>query len=76
MLGKGSAERLPDQPMTDRDPIKTIDSATVWYLDDHRAEKATRSENTTVDIYPNWIVLRDITPTWIPRERVEKVSQL
>jgi hypothetical protein len=77
VLGKTGAAKTPvDETMTNRDPIKTIDDATVWYLDDVRADKATRSENVKVDIYPNWIVLRDVGPTWIPRDMVEKVSQL
>lgn len=60
----------------DHEPLRDIDSATIWFLDDHDAESTVRSEDAHVEIYPNWVRIRDPTSTWVPRELVEKVSEL
>jgi len=62
--------------MPDHEPLRDIDSATVWYLDDFDADSTTRSENAHVEIYPNWVRIRDATSTWVSRELVEKVSEV
>jgi len=62
--------------MTQQEPLRDIDSATIWYKDDFGADDTVRSENAHVEIYPNWVRIRDPTSTWVPRELVEKVSEV
>lgn len=55
------------------EPLKTYDSATVYYYDRRDAESPTRAEGVRVSIYPNWVEISDPTAFWVPRERVEGV---
>lgn len=59
--------------MTEREPLWTHDSATVYYYDDRDATDPVRSENVKVELYPNWVRMRTPADSWIPRELVEKV---
>lgn len=58
------------------DPIKELQNATVWYYEAEQTEATKVRHEGKAEIYPNWVRLGGPTAAWIPRDRVEQVSEI
>ena len=54
-------------------PIATIQNATVWYFEEN--DESSSKYEGAVEIYSEWVRLTSLTPTWIPRGRVEQIHE-
>ncbi|WP_225334271.1 hypothetical protein [Halomicrobium urmianum] len=66
-------EIATDGGHVERQPLRELDGATVYYYDHRDSSTPTRSEDVHVEIYDECVRLRSPADTWIPRHLVEKV---
>jgi hypothetical protein len=63
-------------PRGEREPIREVKNGTVRYLEgDAGKEQVVRHEGGA-EIYDHWVRLTGPTGSWIPRERIEAVSEI
>ena len=60
--------------MPSNGPFKKIKNGTLWYFEGEDAEIKCRHEGV-IELYPDWVRLGGMNSTWVPRERVEQVSE-
>ena len=54
--------------------LKTIESGTIWRVDDIDSGSVVRSADVKIEIYPNWVCIKQLpTDIWVPRELVEQI---
>lgn len=78
MLDKTGRQTLPStETMTEKKPIRTIDSGTVYWYEDGPTDSphSVRNEDATIEIYDSWVRVKKIQPIWIPRESVDQIHE-